>query len=58
MTERKQIINKVKELGIKTDKPPHMCTTSYLKGLLPKEEVKQEEVKIGFFKRVLRGLGF
>ena len=53
MTERKQIIAKVKELGIKTDKPAHMCATSYLKGLLPKEEVK-----VGFFKRVLRRLGF
>ena len=44
MTERKQIIKQVKELGIKTSKPAHMCTTSYLKGLLPKEEVK-----VGFF---------
>jgi hypothetical protein len=53
MTERKQIIKQIKELGIKTTKPAHMCTTSYLKELLPKEEVK-----VGFFKRVLRGLGF
>ena len=53
MTERKQSIKQVKELGIKTSKPAHMCTTSYLKGLLPKEEVK-----VGFFKRVLRRLGF
>lgn len=53
MTERKQIIKQVKELGIKTNKPPHMCTTSYLKGLLPKEEVK-----VGFFKGFLRRLGF
>jgi len=53
MSERKQIIKQIKELGIKTKKPAHMCTTTYLKELLPKEEVK-----IGFFKRVLRGLGF
>jgi metal-dependent hydrolase (beta-lactamase superfamily II) len=53
MSERKQIIKQIKELGIKTIKPAHMCTTSYLKELLPKEEVK-----VGFFKRVLRGLGF
>ena len=53
MSERKQIISQVKELGITTERPAHMCSTSYLKGLLPKEEVK-----IGFFKRVLRGLGF
>jgi hypothetical protein len=53
MSERKQIINQVKELGIKTSKPAHMCSTTYLKELLPKEEVK-----IGFFKKVLRGLGF
>jgi hypothetical protein len=53
MTERKQIIKQIKELGIKTSKPPHMCTTTYLKELLPKEEVK-----VGFFKRVLRRLGF
>ncbi len=53
MTERKQIIQQVKELNIKTDRPAHMCSTTYLKGLLPKEEVK-----VGFFRRVLRGLGF
>ena len=53
MSERKQIINQVKELGITTERPAHMCSTSYLKGLLPKEEVK-----IGFFKGILRRLGF
>jgi hypothetical protein len=53
MSERKQIIKQVKESGIKTKKPAHMCSTIYLKGLLP-----GEEVKVGFFKRVLRGLGF
>ena len=50
---RTEVLAKVKELGIKTSKPAHMCSTTYLKGLLPKEEIK-----IGFFKRVLRGLGF
>jgi hypothetical protein len=34
MTERKQIIKQIKELGIKTSKPPHMCATSYLKGVI------------------------
>jgi hypothetical protein len=53
MSERQQIIKQVKELDIKTDRPAHMCSTTYLKGLLPKEEVK-----VGFFKRVLKRLGF
>jgi hypothetical protein len=53
MSERQQIIKQVKELDIKTDRPAHMCSTTYLKGLLPKEEVK-----VGFFRRVLRRLGF
>jgi hypothetical protein len=53
MSERQQIIKQVKELGIKTSKPAHMCSTNYLKGLLP-----EDEVKVGFFERVLRGLGF
>jgi hypothetical protein len=53
MSERQQIIKQVKELDIKTDRPAQMCSTTYLKGLLPKEEVK-----VGFFKRVLKRLGF
>jgi hypothetical protein len=53
MSERQQIIKQVKELDIKTDRPAHMCSTTYLKGLLPKEEVK-----VGFFRRILRRLGF
>jgi hypothetical protein len=57
MTERKQIINQVKELGIVTERPAHMCSTSYLKGLLPQKEVKSE-IEIGFFKRILKKLGF
>lgn len=57
MNERKQVIKQVKELGISTLRPPHMCSTSYLKGLLPEEKI-ETEVKVGFFKRILRRLGF
>ena len=53
MSERQQVIKQVKELGIQTSRPAHMCSTTYLKGLLP-----EDEVKVGFFERVLRRLGF
>ncbi len=32
--ERKELISKVKELGLTTNKPPHMCTTAHLEEVL------------------------
>lgn len=34
MSKRTELIAKVKELGIETERPAHMCTTSYLEEVI------------------------
>jgi len=40
MSERSELIEKVKKAGLETPKPVHMCATEFLKELLANQEVQ------------------